>query len=91
VPRGLTATFPSPLIDLADHNISPSLDKQLVLELEIRVRELEIFNALPRCFGHRQTSSLNQDMPHTAPKAGTQHAFWVEQDTVVTKRWQGRS
>jgi hypothetical protein len=34
---------------------------------------------------------MEQDMPHATPEAGTQHTFWMEQYTAVTKRWQGWS
>lgn len=42
-----------PPVDVADHNISPSLGKQLILELEIGVGGLELSDWFPCSIGGR--------------------------------------
>ena len=57
-----TSDVPSAFVDLTDHNISPAVDKQLVLELERRMRFTEGRQWLPRSLSRRQTCPLNEDV-----------------------------
>ena len=54
-----------PVVYLSDHNISPPIEKQLVLELELWVSSAKGVDRLPSGFGFRETYPLNEYMPST--------------------------
>jgi hypothetical protein len=60
----------SALIHLADHNISPPLGKQLVLELEGGMGFAKRRDRLPSGFGHWHSRPFDEDVPHAAAKFG---------------------
>ena len=49
------------MVHLAHHNISPLLDKQLVLELEVRKASLEIIDRFPGGFRLIQAGPFDED------------------------------
>jgi hypothetical protein len=61
-----TTSLATPLINLADHNISPSLDKQLVLELEVREVGLELIDWFPSCVGLCHVRPVNEHVPNSS-------------------------
>jgi hypothetical protein len=63
--RSATSLAP-PLINLADHNISPFLDKQLVLELEVRETGLELIDWFPRSVCRLHVRPVNEDVPNSS-------------------------
>ena len=71
-----TCTLP-PLILVAHHNISPSLEKQLVLELERWMSLTERFKWLPGGLRLRHVRPVNEHVPDVATQAGTQNARWL--------------
>jgi hypothetical protein len=57
------------------HNISPSLDEQLILEMEVRKGFLKSFALFPRGLRSRHAGPLNEDVLASSPLAGAEHAF----------------
>ena len=76
------------------HNISPRLDKQLVLELEIWVEALELPKQLPCGFCSSQAVPLDEDVQDNTAMLSTQDACWSRQETTVMCRrhrpWNNR-
>ena len=68
------------LVDTAHHNIT--VDKQLVLELEVKVGRALLFNWFLGV-GFRKTCPLNEHMPHAASQLGAQGVFWCFQEMAV--------
>lgn len=52
------------LVHLAHHNITPTINKQLILELEVEKRRSKLFDGLPGGLGRRQTHLANEDVPN---------------------------
>jgi hypothetical protein len=77
-------------IHLAHHNISPSLEKQLVLELEVRKASLEVVDVLPRRVGVCHAGPLDEHVPHPSAKLGTHCTCWLVQQAPIVKRRQDR-
>ena len=67
-----TSDVPPALVDLTNHNISPAVDKQLVLELEQRMRFTECLQWFPRSLSRRQTRPLDENEPHATAELGAQ-------------------
>jgi hypothetical protein len=76
---------------LADDNISPSVNKQLVLELEHRVRFTERIHRLPRSRGRRKACPLNEDVPLAALKLGMQHLLRLLERTSMLQGRESQS
>jgi hypothetical protein len=64
--------MPAPGILHTGHNISPHLDKQLVLELKVRVEVLELLEPLLGGFLNRHAVPLDENVPDITSKLGTQ-------------------
>ena len=71
-----SCTLP-PLILVAHHNISPSLEKQLVLELERWMSLTERFEWLLGGLRLWHGLPVNEHVPDVATQAGTQNARWL--------------
>ena len=71
------------------HNISPRLDKQLVLELEIQVEVSELPKRLPRGFFSSHAVPLDENVPDITVKLGVQNACWSRQETTILCRRHG--
>ena len=65
------------------HNISPCLDKQLVLELDFRVLLLEFRQRLPCSIICRKVVPLNKDMPVTTAVLSAQHMLRSRKQTPI--------
>lgn len=68
--RLLATSRPPPFILKSRHNISPHLDKQLVLELYIGVESLDVLEWLPHHIIFQKTLPLDQQTPQAAGHAG---------------------
>ena len=62
----LATNGPAPLILDAGHNISPRVDKQLVLELYIGVEGFEVIESFPCRSISRKAVPLDQQLPMAA-------------------------
>jgi hypothetical protein len=71
--------MPEPGILHTVHNISPCLDKQLVLELKVRVEVLELLEPLPGGFLNRHSMPLDENVPDITSKLGAQDVLWSRQ------------
>jgi len=80
----------APLIHLTDHNISPAVDKQLVLELEVREGLAKLVEGFPCSFIGRQSCPLDENMPIATTELGAQGVVWSLKDTTVAERWKRR-
>jgi len=78
------------LLLLADHNIPPRLDKQLILMLKVREEELEVFHWLPCRFRLIQTSPQDKDNPSAATQLGLESTCRLEQQSAMPKGWKSR-
>ena len=65
-----------PMVMDADHNIPPCLEKQLVLQLKLRVEVLELRQRLPRSVLRRQAEPLDQDVPNISTLLGAKNSRW---------------
>jgi len=54
------------LVDLPGHNISPPIEKQLVLELKVREELMEGHHGFPSSFIVRESFPLDQNVPDSA-------------------------
>ena len=84
-----TLLVPS-LVHIPVHNISPSLGKQLVLELERGMSHSEAVHRLPGRLRRGQASPLHQDVPGATLQPGTKHTLGLEQRAPMLKwgqRW----
>jgi hypothetical protein len=61
------------LILSAGHNISPPVDKQLVLELDIRVESFEVIERFPGGSIIRKAVPLDQQLPMAPAQLSTQN------------------
>jgi len=78
--RGLSmhlslATLPS-LIYSTDHDISPSLGKKLVLELECWMSSFERVNRFPCGFGVCHICPFDENVPDPATELSFEDTFW---------------
>jgi len=71
------------MVHLAHHNISPLLDKQLVLELEVKKASLEIIDRFPGGFRLIQTGPFDEDQPSAATQLCLESALRLQQQTTV--------
>lgn len=76
------------MVCLADHNISSSVRKQLVLEMEIRIGCLELIGYLPSSFTFINASPLDENMPDTPPQLRTNSTFWHWYGAAILNWWQ---
>jgi hypothetical protein len=79
------ATSRAPPKGFVDHNISPCLCKQLVLELEIGVVAEKLLQLLPCGVLVRQPEPLDADMPDATPLLGTYNSLWLRKDAAMEK------
>ena len=71
-----SATAPlAALVDAAHHNITPVVDKQLVLELKVGVGLAQRVEWLPSGIFRGHASPLDEHVPCTAMQLGTQRLF----------------
>jgi hypothetical protein len=73
----------------ARHNISPRLQKQLILELEVGVGVAELVEALLGGVVIRQTAPLDQHLLDPAMLLSLQRALRGRKHAVVQHWWQG--
>jgi hypothetical protein len=83
--RAPLATSRAPPKGLADHNISPRLRKQLVLELEIGVVAAKLLQLLPCGVLVRQPALLDTDMPDATPQLGAHSSLRLWKDAAMEK------
>jgi len=81
-PRSATRG-PSPCILDSGHNISPRLQKQLVLELEVEVVSTKVVEDLPRRVIFRKVIPLDQNAPDPAALLGAQGTLRSRQHPTV--------
>ena len=74
--RSLATGTASLLVHATNHNISPPVDEQLVLELKRRVSFTERIDWLPSGLGRGQPCPAHQDVPHAAAQLGFKHLLW---------------
>jgi hypothetical protein len=78
------------MVHLADHNITPSVDNQLVLEQKIGKDSLEVLDWLPRRLAHRKARPFDQDLEYTTTELSFKDALRNLQGTTLTKRGERR-
>jgi hypothetical protein len=64
------------------HNTTPAVDKQLVLELKLRICNVELFDRLPSGLGRLQTCPMHQDVPDATTQLGVFDAVWCFQQAA---------
>jgi hypothetical protein len=74
----------------APHDISPPLEEQLVLELELRETCGEAVSLLPSGRGRRLSLPADKKVADTVRHARTHHALWLEDDRAMVDWRQGR-
>jgi hypothetical protein len=72
----------------AGHNISPRLEKQLVLKLEVRVVVAELLEQLPSCIVNGQAVPLDEDVPNIMTKLSTRHLGRGRKEAAIQGGWQ---
>jgi hypothetical protein len=70
-----------------DHNISPRLRKQLVLELEVEVEITKILERLPGSVFLRQAMPFDEHVLDTPPKLCTEGALGSRKEPAIQSRW----
>ena len=81
-PRSATRGPPPCILD-SGHNISPRLQKQLVLELEVGVVSTKVVEDLPRRVIFRKAIPLDQNTPDPAALLGAQGTLRSRQHPTV--------
>jgi hypothetical protein len=74
----------------AGHNISPDLQKQLVLKLDSRIWCFELLQRFPCSFVWRTPCPMNENMPHATTELGAQHLVGYWKKPSQFHWWQGR-
>jgi hypothetical protein len=70
------------------HNITPAVDKQLVLGLKLRICSAELVDRLPGGLDCWQAGPMHQDVPNIAVQLGAFDAVWCFQQVVVAASWR---
>ena len=76
-------SFAAALVYFADHNITPPLDEQLILELEGGELCAKIFKQLPCGLCFRKACPLDEDMPIATMKLSPQSTLRLLEATTM--------
>ena len=82
----LATNGPAPGILQSRHNISSRPDKQLVLELDIGVKSLEVLERFPRRIIVGKSVPFDQQLPDATAELSTQNTFRSWQQAPILNR-----
>jgi hypothetical protein len=80
----------APRICVPDHDISPPVVEQLVLDLEFRILDAEQLNVFPSSRCCQLALPLDKNLEHPVSQTRTYGAFWLRGNDAMVHRRQGR-